>query len=43
MKDTYNLQRFKDAHFNSYATALAEIKRWHKDSHWMWYIFRQIQ
>jgi uncharacterized protein (DUF1810 family) len=40
--DIYNLNRFIDAQKNSYATALAEIKNGHKESHWMWYIFPQI-
>jgi uncharacterized protein (DUF1810 family) len=36
------LDRFIDAQKNSYAVALAEIKRGRKSSHWMWYIFPQI-
>src|SRR5206468_7623910 len=35
--------RFLDAQHNDYATALAEIKKGRKQSHWMWYIFPQIQ
>ena len=42
MADT-NLQRFIDAQRADYATALAEIKSGRKRSHWMWYIFPQIQ
>lgn len=38
-----NLQRFKDAQKDSYATALKEIQNSRKTSHWMWYIFPQIQ
>jgi uncharacterized protein (DUF1810 family) len=38
-----NLQRFIDAQRADYATALAEIKSGRKRSHWMWYIFPQIQ
>ncbi len=38
-----NLQRFLDAQARDYATALAEIKAGRKRSHWMWYIFPQIQ
>jgi uncharacterized protein (DUF1810 family) len=38
-----NLQRFIDAQQNDFAIALAEIKRGRKQSHWMWYIFPQIQ
>lgn len=39
----YNLQRFIDAQKKDYATALKEIKNGRKQSHWMWYIFPQIQ
>jgi uncharacterized protein (DUF1810 family) len=38
-----NLQRFLDAQATDYAPALAEIKSGRKRSHWMWYIFPQIQ
>ena len=38
-----NLQRFLDAQKTDYAQALAEIKNGRKRSHWMWYIFPQIQ
>ncbi len=37
------LQRFLDAQATDYAPALAEIKNGRKRSHWMWYIFPQIQ
>ena len=37
------LQRFIQAQQSSYETALAEIKKGRKRSHWMWYIFPQIQ
>lgn len=37
-----DLQRFTDAQKRDYQTALAEIKRGRKQSHWMWYIFPQI-
>ncbi|GFI32108.1 hypothetical protein IMSAGC013_03507 [Lachnospiraceae bacterium] len=36
------LERFLTAQQNSYKTALQEIKRGQKRSHWMWYIFPQI-
>ncbi|MET1755393.1 DUF1810 domain-containing protein [Novosphingobium sp. RD2P27] len=39
---TYDLSRFVDAQEGSYTTALAEIRRAAKRSHWMWYIFPQI-
>lgn len=38
-----NLQRFLDAQQTSYQIALSEIKNGRKRSHWMWYIFPQIQ
>jgi uncharacterized protein (DUF1810 family) len=38
-----NLQRFLDAQATDYAPALAEIKSGRKRSHWMWYIFPQVQ
>src|SRR6476661_4838529 len=37
-----DLKRFTEAQERDYATALAEIKRGRKRSHWMWYIFPQI-
>ena len=39
----YNLQRFMEAQERDYKTALSEIKAGRKRSHWMWYIFPQIQ
>ena len=41
MTDTLN--RFIEAQQRDYATALAEIKNGKKQSHWMWYIFPQVQ
>ncbi len=38
-----NLQRFLDAQARDYAAALAEIKGGRKRSHWIWYIFPQVQ
>lgn len=43
MTTNYNLQRFIDAQQKDYAIALSEIKQGRKRSHWMWYIFPQIQ
>lgn len=37
-----DLKRFLDAQQRDYATALTEIKAGRKRSHWMWYIFPQI-
>jgi len=38
-----SLQRFLDAQETTYSLALSEIKRGKKQSHWMWYIFPQVQ
>lgn len=38
-----NLKRFLDAQAGEYDRALAEIKSGRKQSHWMWYIFPQIE
>lgn len=38
----FDLDRFVQAQSTTYATALDEIRRGHKDSHWMWFIFPQI-
>jgi uncharacterized protein (DUF1810 family) len=43
MPSDNNLQRFLDAQRTDYPTALAEIKAGRKRSHWMWYIFPQLQ
>ena len=41
-KDKYDLQRFIDAQKNDYIKALNEVKNGHKETHWIWYIFPQI-
>ncbi|WBO86191.1 DUF1810 domain-containing protein [Hymenobacter yonginensis] len=38
-----NIQRFLDAQQRDYATALSEIRAGRKRSHWVWYIFPQLQ
>ena len=43
MQDKYNLERFVKAQENSYSQALREMKNGIKSSHWMWYIFPQIE
>jgi uncharacterized protein (DUF1810 family) len=43
MNSKNNLQRFLDAQDDDYSRALTEIKNGRKQSHWMWYIFPQIQ
>ena len=42
-QDPYDLQRFVDAQENVYERALSEIKSGRKQSHWMWFIFPQIE
>lgn len=41
--DPHNLNRFVEAQQRSYNNALAEVTKGRKTSHWMWYIFPQIQ
>lgn len=38
-----DLQRFLDAQATNYHDALAEIQGGRKRTHWMWYVFPQIQ
>lgn len=37
------LDRFVVAHEKSFSTALKEIKNGRKESHWMWFIFPQLE
>lgn len=39
----YDLSRYTKMHTLDFDTALSEIKSGKKRSHWMWYIFPQIQ
>jgi uncharacterized protein (DUF1810 family) len=43
-EDPYDLQRFVTAQDSggTYERALAELRRGHKTSHWMWFVFPQI-
>jgi uncharacterized protein (DUF1810 family) len=41
-RDPFDLERFVQAQEPTYETALAEIRRGRKRSHWMWYVFPQI-
>jgi uncharacterized protein (DUF1810 family) len=41
-RDPYALQRFVDAQRGVYAQAERELRAGRKESHWMWYIFPQI-
>lgn len=43
MSNHSNLERFIKAQESSYDRAFSEIKNGKKQSHWMWYIFPQIQ
>lgn len=43
MNDVHNLNRFLEAQERDYSSALAEIKSGKKTSHWMWYVFPQLQ
>ncbi len=38
----YNLNRFIAAQDNMYQTVITELKNGNKQSHWMWFIFPQI-
>jgi uncharacterized protein (DUF1810 family) len=40
--DPFDLDRFLSAQAGVYDRALAEITRGRKDSHWMWFVFPQI-
>ena len=42
---TIDIERFSEAQelYDSYQTALAEVKQGYKQTHWIWYIFPQIQ
>lgn len=41
-EDPYDLVRFVEAQDGHYEQALAEIRSGEKRSHWMWYVFPQI-
>lgn len=43
MADPYHLQRFVDAQQLQYQQALAELRSGRKRTHWMWFIFPQLQ
>ena len=43
MSKENSLERFVDAQAGTYQDALTEIKNGRKQSHWMWYIFPQVQ
>jgi uncharacterized protein (DUF1810 family) len=41
--DRYDLKRFLDAHSGVYARVTSELRRGRKQTHWMWFVFPQIQ
>lgn len=41
--DPFDLDRFVDAQARRYATALLELRRGRKRSHWIWYVFPQLR
>jgi uncharacterized protein (DUF1810 family) len=43
MSDPYHLQRFADAQQPVYETVREELREGAKRSHWMWFIFPQIE
>ena len=43
MTDPFNLQRFVDAQAPVYAGVLDELRAGEKATHWMWFIFPQLQ
>ena len=43
MADPYGLERFVTAQADDHERALEEIRSGRKRSHWMWYIFPQIE
>ena len=43
MSDPYNLQRFIDAQNPAYGKVCSELEDGRKKSHWMWFVFPQIE
>lgn len=43
MNDPYDLQRFVRAQDTNFESARDELRRGRKTSHWMWYVFPQIE
>lgn len=41
-QDPFNLERFVSAQKEDYMVALSELRKGEKCSHWIWYIFPQI-
>ena len=43
MKRSFDLQRFVDAHDAAFQKAMCELRAGKKRTHWMWFVFPQIQ
>jgi uncharacterized protein (DUF1810 family) len=43
VSDTFDLQRFVDAQDGVHERALAELRAGRKRSHWMWFVFPQVE
>jgi uncharacterized protein (DUF1810 family) len=43
IENNYNLSRFLEAQNQTYLNALSEIRKGQKVTHWMWFIFPQLQ
>jgi len=43
MSDTFNLERFVEAQLPIYQEVLQELASGEKRTHWMWFIFPQVQ
>jgi uncharacterized protein (DUF1810 family) len=43
MNDAHNLARFTDAQDRVWTQVLAELRAGRKTSHWMWFVFPQIE
>jgi uncharacterized protein (DUF1810 family) len=42
MTDAFDLQRFIEAQAPVYTQVCAELRRGHKATHWMWFVFPQV-
>lgn len=43
MENVYDIERFEDQQTPMYLIALSELRRGHKESHWMWFFFPQLR
>jgi uncharacterized protein (DUF1810 family) len=43
VRERFDLQRFVEAQDGVYAQALAELRSGRKRSHWMWFVFPQVE